>query len=70
MGIAQKKYNPEIKLNKGDTLIYLIQTNVDMTQSMMGQDINMNVSTQSKNIITVNDIDKNDYYHLSQLAKN
>ncbi len=69
MGIAQKKYNPEIKLNKGDTLIYLIQTNVDMTQSMMGQDINMNVSTQSKNIITVNDIDKNDYYHLSQLSK-
>jgi hypothetical protein len=37
-----------------------------MTQSMMGQDIKMNVSTQSKNIITVNDIDKNDYFHLTQ----
>jgi len=69
MGIAQKKYNPEVKLNKGDSITYLIQTNVDMTQSMMGQEMKMNVSTQSKNIIAVSDIDKDKYYHLSQLSK-
>lgn len=66
---AQKKYNPELKLKKGETLTYISNSNIDMVQSMMGQEMKMKITSASKNIIQINDINKAGHYVVKQTSK-
>jgi hypothetical protein len=66
---AQKKYNPVLKLKKGETLTYISNSNIDMVQNMMGQEMEMKITSASKNIINITDIDKAGNYIVKQTSK-
>ena len=68
MLFSQKKFNPEIKLSKGQSLTYLVTAQIDMVQNMMGQEMKINISTSGKTIITVDESQKGKYL-LSQISR-
>lgn len=60
-GLYGQKKNPTLALEKGQTLIYQVTANIDMTQSMMGQELQSKINSKSKSVFTVEDIQQGNY---------
>lgn len=64
---AQKK-NPSLLLQKGQTISYQVTANIDMTQSMMGQELQSQINSSSNAVFSVDDIQM-DQYLINQKLK-
>lgn len=60
-GLYAQKKNPTLALEKGQSLNYQVTADIDMTQSMMGQELQSKVSSKSKAVFTVEDIQQGNY---------
>lgn len=60
-GLYAQKKNPELILEKGQTLTYSVTANIDMSQSMMGQEMQSQIVSTSKAVFSVEDIQQNQY---------
>jgi hypothetical protein len=63
--VAQKSFNPELKLKKGDGLKYEIAFDGNIVQSMGGQEMTIKLSGSSKNTLTVEQVMSNNDYHMA-----
>ncbi|MGC8864984.1 MAG: hypothetical protein ACP5O2_04585 [Bacteroidales bacterium] len=60
-GLYAQKKNPSLLLDKGQTLNYQVTADIDMTQSMMGQELQSKINSSSQAIFTVEDIQQGNY---------
>ena len=67
-GLFAQKKNPALMLQKGQALTYNVTAGIDMTQSMMGQEMQSQISSTSKAVFTVEDF-RQDQYLIKQTLK-
>ena len=67
-GLQAQKKNPPLLLQKGQTISYQVTANIDMTQSMMGQEMQSQINSSSNAVFSVDDIQM-DQYLINQKLK-